>query len=79
MKFARFMATWPGRILRIAAGLALIAWGFRQGTALGTVVVLFGFLPLAAGLFNFCAIAVLIGTPFWGRDARVGAGGRRPA
>lgn len=75
MKLAQFMATWPGRLVRILAGLALIVWGFRQGTPVGIAVGIFGFLPLAAGLFNFCAISFLVGAPFWGRDATA-AGGR---
>jgi len=79
MKFAQFMATWPGRLVRIFVGLALIGWGFRQGTSLGIGVGIFGLLPLAAGLFNFCAISFLIGAPFWGRDATAGAARGKPA
>ncbi len=79
MKFAQFMATWPGRVIRILAGLALMVWGFRLGTPLGIAVGIFGLLPLAAGLFNFCAISFLIGAPFWGRDATAGVGRGKPA
>ena len=79
MRFAQFMATWSGRMVRILAGLALIVWGFRQDTPLGIAAGIFGFLPLAAGLFNFCAISFLIGAPFRGRDATVAAGRGKPA
>jgi hypothetical protein len=69
MKFAKFMASPLGRGIRIVAGLALIAWGISQGTTLGTVVGVLGFLPLIAGLFNLCFLAALIGGPFKGSDA----------
>jgi len=69
MPFAKFMASPAGRGLRIVLGLALIFWGFRQGTTAGFVVAALGLVPLAAGTFNWCLIAPLIGAPFRGRDA----------
>lgn len=68
--FARFMATPPGRLLRVVAGLALIAWGWtmREQTA-GIVLMIVGLAPLLAGAFNVCLIASVIGAPFSGRDA----------
>jgi hypothetical protein len=58
-----------GRGVRIVAGLPLMFWGFRQGTTIGTVVGVAGLLPLAAGAFNWCFLAALIGAPFKGSDA----------
>lgn len=64
------MATPTGRIARIVAGIALVLVGLLgvQG-GLGVVIALVGVLPIAAGAFNFCAIAPLIGAPFLGKDA----------
>lgn len=68
--FPLFMARPAGRILRIIAGLALIAWGWsRRGDTTGMVVMGVGLLPLLAGVFNLCVIAPLIGAPFSGRAA----------
>ena len=79
MAFARFMSTPTGRIIRAVAGLALILIGFFVigGTA-GTVVGLIGFVPVAAGVFNFCLVGPLIGGYFDGRKnlEDVPSGGR---
>ena len=71
MGFAKFMASGLGRSLRIVAGLALIACGLWAvpGTA-GKVLAIVGLVAFAAGLFNFCVIALLIGAPFRGADAK---------
>lgn len=66
MPFAKFMASAAGRGIRIVLGLALIFWGLLHGQTLLTVV---GLVPLAAGVFNRCLIAPLIGAPFRGADA----------
>jgi hypothetical protein len=29
-----------------------------------------GLVPLAAGIFDFCVLAPLMGKPFWGREIR---------
>ncbi|AZI44223.1 DUF2892 domain-containing protein [Deinococcus psychrotolerans] len=66
MKFAHFMATPTGRLLRAAVGLALIGRGYSLGNA---VVMAVGAVPLLAGSFNVCLIAPLLHAPFLGRDA----------
>lgn len=78
MAFACFMAKPLGRGLRIAAGLALIGWGYAmRGTTLGTVLMIVGVIPLLAGLLNVCLLAPIIGAPFFGRNAvRSGRTGR---
>lgn len=70
MAFARWMAEWPGRILRIVAGLILIYLGLRvvEG-AWGTVLAIIGIVPILAGILNVCLIAPILGAPFRGRDA----------
>jgi hypothetical protein len=70
-RFIASMATTTGRIVRIVAGIALIAWGLLGlgGTA-GVVVAVIGALPLLAGLFDFCVFAPLFGCPLGGAKIR---------
>lgn len=69
MGFAKFMSSAVGRIIRIVAGLALIAVGLLvvQGV-FGVVLAIVGLAPLLAGVFNFCIFAPLFGGPFKGSD-----------
>lgn len=71
--FCTFMASTTGRIVRIAAGLALIAWGWLglAGTT-GTVIAVVGAVPLLAGLLDFCVFAPLFGCPLSGPKIRAG-------
>lgn len=71
--FTKFMASTTGRIIRIVAGLALIAWGLLglTGTT-GIIVAVIGALPLLAGVFDFCIFAPLFGDPFSGVKIRAG-------
>ncbi|MEO5342101.1 MAG: DUF2892 domain-containing protein [Gammaproteobacteria bacterium SHHR-1] len=45
------------RILRIVVGLALIAWALLGGPVWAWI----GVVPLATGLFRFCALYPLLG------------------
>jgi len=69
--FVKFMASNTGRIVRIAAGAALIAWGLLSlaGTT-GIVVAVVGLLPLLAGLMDFCVFAPLFKNPMSGKKIR---------
>jgi hypothetical protein len=70
----KFLASTAGRILRIAAGLALVAWGLLGLTgATGIVVALIGLVPLLAGSIDVCVFAPLFRNPFKGAEIR-GAG-----
>jgi hypothetical protein len=71
--FVTFMASTTGRILRIVAGIALVAWGLLGlgGTA-GIIVAIVGAVPLLAGLFDFCIFAPLFGAPLSGPKIRAG-------
>jgi hypothetical protein len=71
--FSNFMASTTGRIVRILAGIALIAWGLLglTGTT-GIIVAIVGALPLLAGVFDFCIFAPLFGDPFSGAKIRAG-------
>lgn len=77
--FACFMASAAGRGIRVVAGLALIAWGWSmRGQTIGTVLMIVGLVPLAAGVFNVCMIAPIIGAPFSGAKAcAIGEGRQR--
>ena len=67
------LASPAGRITRILAGIALIAWGlFGLGGATGIVVAVIGALPLLAGLFKVCLFAPLFGAPISGPKIRAG-------
>jgi hypothetical protein len=49
------MSSWTGRIIRMAAGIALILIGLLAvGGTGGTILAVVGLVPLIAGLFNFC-------------------------
>jgi len=69
--FIRFMVAPAGRVTRLLAGIALIAWGwFGLNGPLGIVVMVVGVVPLLAGLFDFCVFAPLFGNPLGGADIR---------
>jgi hypothetical protein len=69
--FFRFMANGTGRIVRIVAGLLLIAIGILwvQGTV-GWILVIIGLVPLLAGAFDKCVFAPLFKLPFDGTQLR---------
>jgi hypothetical protein len=67
----KFLASPTGRIVRIVAGLGLIAWAvLGLGGATAILVGLIGAVPLTAGLFDFCVFAPLFGAPLQGRKIR---------
>ena len=69
--FVKFMASKTGRIIRILAGIALVAWGLLGlGGTTGIVVAVIGLVPLLAGLFDVCVFAPLFKNPFKGPEIR---------
>jgi len=69
--FIKFLASTSGRILRIVAGIALVAWGILGlGGAGGIIIAVVGAVPLLAGLFDVCVFAPLFGNPFRGAEIR---------
>jgi hypothetical protein len=72
MGFASFMASTPGRLARIVAGLILIAVGiWVVGGLWGIVLAVVGAVPLIAGLFDICIIgALFLDTPLRGEEIR---------
>ncbi len=60
-----------GRIVRIVAGILLIALGLLGlGGTTGVIVAVIGAVPLLAGLFDFCVFAPLFGAPLSGPKIR---------
>lgn len=71
--FVSFMASTTGRIVRIVAGIVLVAWGwFGLGSVIGIIVAIIGLVPLLAGVFDFCVFAPLFGNPLSGARIRAG-------
>jgi len=69
MEFTRLMATNVGRMMRILAGMILILAGLVVLAGIWRLILVgAGLLLIAAGIFNFCLVAPLIGAPFFGRD-----------
>ncbi|HVO71464.1 MAG TPA: DUF2892 domain-containing protein [Aggregatilineaceae bacterium] len=71
MSLIKFLASSAGRLVRILAGIVLIAVGLQvmQGTA-GIVLAVIGLVPLLAGLLDFCLFAPLFGASFSGKAIR---------
>jgi hypothetical protein len=67
--FVEFMRGGSGRLARVGLGLLLIVVGLLAvgGTA-GTIVAIFGLVPVAAGAFGFCPLGPLFGVDFRGRE-----------
>lgn len=75
MVILEFLGSQPGRLVRIGAGLALIVAGLVLGGGwLGLAI--FGLVPLAAGVFDFCIFGPLFRLPFMGRRFREEAASR---
>jgi hypothetical protein len=72
--FATFMASPAGRIIRVVAGIVLIALGLlvMHASVGGIIVAVIGLVPLVAGLFDFCVFAPLFGAPMSGPKIRAG-------
>ncbi len=69
MAILNFLGSQPGRIVRIVAGLGLIAVGISAGDGWLALAVV-GLLPLAAGVFDFCVLGPLFALPFLGPKFR---------
>ncbi|MCP4164328.1 MAG: DUF2892 domain-containing protein [Chloroflexi bacterium] len=58
------MASTSGRVTRIVAGVALIAWGLiGLAGPIGIIIAVVGLVPLLAGLFDVCVFAPLFNNP----------------
>lgn len=69
MAFAKFMAGQAGRLLRIVAGVALVALGlFASTSPLNYILLVLGVVFVLVGVFNVCLLAPLMGLPLRGKD-----------
>lgn len=69
--FSKFLNNTNGRIFRISAGIFFIITGYiYRSSTLGVISMLWGLLPLSAGLFDVCYISALLGGPFSGTEIR---------
>jgi len=65
MALLEFIGSQTGRVVRVGVGLALIVGGVVLGGGWLALSV-FGLLPLAAGVFDFCVFGPLFRLPFVG-------------
>lgn len=72
----KFLASTNGRIVRIVAGLVLIALGIwiAESTIWTWVLIIVGLVPLVAGAIDVCVFAPLFGLPFGGDRLRARLG-----
>ena len=75
MRFLDYMSTRPGRLIRAAVGLALIAAGAAFGGGWWALAA-FGLLPLATGVFGICPISPFFCRSLRGNACRTGSASR---
>jgi hypothetical protein len=71
--FARFINSPLGRAFRIVAGVGFLAIGLLAvtgGQMIGVVSIVWGVLPLSAGLLDICYISAALGGPISGKQIR---------
>ena len=75
MSVPTFLSSSTGRVLRIAIGMGLIAFGqVASMDTTGDLISLLGAVPLLAGTFDFCLLGKLFfGTPLRGDAVRSAA------
>jgi len=78
MRFLDYMSTGPGRLIRAAVGLALIAIGAALGGNWWALAAA-GLLPLATGVFGICPISPFFGRSWRGNACRSDSAARRSA
>ncbi len=71
MSLISFLASSTGRVVRIIAGIVLIAIGLLViGSTGGLILAVIGLVPLLAGIFDFCVFAPLFGASVSGKAIR---------
>ena len=60
MRFIRFMRSMTGRVLRVAVGLSLVAYGSTHGSLVGLVLMMVGMVPTVGGIAGICLIEEII-------------------
>ena len=62
MAFVNFLRSTAGRVLRVIAGLALIAYGSTHASLVGLVLMMIGMVPMVTGLAGIYLIEEVIKT-----------------
>lgn len=74
MGFVAFMSSAAGRVTRMFAGLILIGVGLAllasNTLVLGALLIAFGSVFVAVGIFDVCLLAPLFGEPITGAEVR---------
>ena len=69
--FSRFLNSPAGRIFRVVAGLGFLVVGYvYRDHALGVVSMVWGILPLSAGVLDICYISASLRGPLSGAKIR---------
>ena len=69
--FSKFLNSPAGRILRLVAGIAFLVVGYiYRDHTLGIVSMVWGILPLSAGVFDICYVSAALGGPLSGKKIR---------
>ncbi len=69
--FSKFLNSPAGRIFRLAAGAGFLVVGYVfRHHALGVVSMVWGLLPLSAGVFDICYVSAVLGGPLSGKKIR---------
>jgi hypothetical protein len=70
-RLGQFMASTTGRLVRIGAGVAVVAAGLIViGGLPGIVVAAIGLVPMLAGSIDICILSRLFGGPLSGAEIR---------
>ncbi|WP_226994099.1 YgaP family membrane protein [Myxococcus hansupus] len=65
-----FLASRPGRWLRIVTGAGMVVGGLAAGSSRGSAVALVGLGPLVAATLDWVPMAALFGLPVHGPELR---------
>jgi len=68
----------PGRVVRVLAGVGLIAAGLWWGDGRGWAVAAAGLVPLTAGVADVCLLGPLVHGPLRGKAFREHRARQRP-
>lgn len=69
--FSKFLNNTVGRIFRVVVGIGFIMVGYIfRDHVLGIVSIVWGVLPLTAGVFDICYVSLVLGGPISGKKIR---------
>ncbi|MEW1980047.1 hypothetical protein AB0333_03820 [Citricoccus sp. NPDC079358] len=69
--FGTWINSPPGRVFRIMAGSVFLLIGLRRrSTAAGKASIIWGLLPLSAGVGDLCYVSAALGGPIRGDECR---------